>query len=140
RISQVDLSEEARVTDIALGPSIESPKPAPPPVAVDEDIAAALKRAQAAEEKISDDSPFPYACCLDEKRQRLYVSLWAQAAVAVVDLKSNEVTQRWPTQEHPCEMALTRDGRFLFVANASRNTVTVLDTGSGKTIETIWAT
>ncbi len=85
------------------------------------------------------DGAFPYACRLDEKRQRLYVSLWAQAAVAVIDLKSGQVIARWPAQEHPCEMALTRSGKRLFVANASRNTVTVLDTESGRALETIWA-
>src|SRR5207249_8747258 len=82
---------------------------------------------------------FPYACRLDEKRQRLYVTLWAQGAVAVIDLRSNQILGRWPTEEHPCEMALTRSGRYLFVANANRNTVTVFDTESGRTIETIWA-
>src|SRR5437667_8589606 len=36
-------------------------------------------------------------------------------------------------------MTLNRAGKLLFVANASRNTVTVLDTDTGKAIETIWA-
>src|SRR2546422_5947630 len=53
-----------------------------------------------------------YACRLDEKRQRLYVSLWAQAAVAVVDLKATQVIARWPAQEHPCEMLLTASGKI----------------------------
>ena len=56
-----------------------------------------------------------------------------------IDLNAGQVVARWPTQEHPCEMALTRSGRRLFVANASRNTVTVLDTDSGNALETIWA-
>src|SRR5205814_2511384 len=107
--------------------------------ATDEDTAAAIKRAQAAEEKISDESPFPYACRLDEKRQRLYVSLWARAAVAVVDLKANQVIARWPTQEHPCEMLLAASGKILYVANAARNSVSVLDAGSGKPLETLTA-
>src|SRR5207245_5805461 len=34
---------------------------------------------------------------------------------------------------------LTRSGKALFVANASRNTVTVFDTETGKALETIWA-
>jgi YVTN family beta-propeller protein len=67
------------------------------------------------------------------------VSLWAQAAVGVIDLKSEQLVTRWPTQEHPCEMLLTRSGKLLFVANSSRNTVTVLDTESGNALETIWA-
>ena len=137
RISQVDLTETGRVTDIVLGPAAEPAKPAPTTGARDEDVAAALKRAQAAQEVISDESPFPYACRLDEKRQRLYVSLWARAAVAVVDLKANQVVARWPTQEHPCEMVLSASGRILYVANAARNSVTVFDTGSGKPLETL---
>jgi YVTN family beta-propeller protein len=36
-------------------------------------------------------------------------------------------------------MALTRSGKLLYVANANRNTVTVLDTSTGKALETIWA-
>ena len=73
------------------------------------------------------------------ERQRLYVSLWAQSAVAVVDLGIDQVIARWAAQEHPCEMALTRSGKRLFVANSCRNTVTVLDTDTGHPLETIWA-
>src|SRR5207249_12313368 len=139
RISQVDLTETGRVTDIVLGPAAEPAKPAPTTGARDEDVAAALKRAQAAQEAIGDESPFPYACRLDEKRQRLYVSLWAQAAVAVMDLRSGQTIARWPAEDHPCEMALVRSGRFLFVANAARNTVTLFNTETGQAIETIHA-
>lgn len=80
---------------------------------------------------------FPYACLLDARRRRLYVSLWGEAAVAVIDLKAQTVTARWPTQEHPNEMLLTRNGKTLYVANANRNTVSVFDTASGKPLETL---
>src|SRR2546426_1142967 len=139
RISRVDLDDAAQVTDITLGASNGLVRPTPPTTAADEDPAAASKRAQAALEKISDESPFPYACRLDEKRHRLYVSLWAQAAVAVVDLNANQVTARWPTQEHPCEMLLAASGRILYVANAARNSVTVFDAETGKMLETLTA-
>ncbi len=139
RISQLNLADAGQVSDIQLGPASEpaGPNSTEPPSA--EGVAAAIKRAQAAQEKPFDDAPFPYACRLDEKRQRLYVSLWAQAAVAVIDLKANRVVTRWPAQEHPCEMFLTTSGRVLYVANAARNSVTVLDTESGKTLETLSA-
>ena len=74
---------------------------------------------------------------MDSKRHRLYVSLWARSCVAAVDLKSLTVTARWATEEHPNEMALTQSGRWLFVANANRNTVTVIDTSSGHAAETL---
>ncbi|HEY2952782.1 MAG TPA: alkaline phosphatase family protein, partial [Verrucomicrobiae bacterium] len=78
-------------------------------------------------------------CVLDEKHGRLYVSLWAHAAVAVIDLQSGNVLRPWAVQEHPNEMALTRSGRHLFVANANRNTVSVLDTETGHAVETLVA-
>jgi hypothetical protein len=57
--------------------------------------------------------------------------------VAVVDLQSLQVVARWATQEHPNEMALAKSGRHLFVANANRNTVTILDTATGRAVETL---
>jgi len=139
RVTRVDLLPRPEVVDILLGTNL-TPFPAPPAEAPsDFDTDAATKREEAELYQVGRDGAFPYACRLDEKRQRLYVSLWALAAVAAIDLKSGRVTARWPVQEHPCEMALTRSGKRLFVANASRNTVTVLDTDSGRPLETIWA-
>ncbi len=85
------------------------------------------------------NAPFPYACVLDEKRSRLYISLWGQAAVAVVDTKTLAVNARWATEEHPNEMVLSKDGKRLYVANANRNTVSVIDTADGHTLETLLA-
>jgi DNA-binding beta-propeller fold protein YncE len=109
------------------------------PATEDADAAALTKRAQAALDPTLPDAPFPYACKLDDRRHLLYVSLWAQACVAVIDANSDRVIAHWATQEHPNEMALTKSGRLLFVANANRNTVTVLDTMTGKTVETLFA-
>ena len=139
RVTRVALGVEPTVTDIILGTNVSALTAAPLKPSPDFDTAAAEKRAEAALYGAKPGDTFPYACRIDEKRHRLYVSLWAQAAVAVVDLDTREVIARWPTQEHPCEMALTRSGKHLFVANASRNTVTVFDTAGGKPLETIWA-
>jgi DNA-binding beta-propeller fold protein YncE len=108
--------------------------------AEDEDTAAATKRAKAARLSENVDAVFPYACVDDSRRNRLYVSEWGKAAVAVIDLKTEKVVGRWATGEHPCEMVLRRDGKFLFVANANDNTVSVIETGKGRAVETIWAT
>jgi DNA-binding beta-propeller fold protein YncE len=137
RVTQVALGSEPRVVDIGLGSERPAPVLSGAQPAVDFDTAAAEKRAQAALVGSKTSDTFPYACRLDEKRNRLYVSLWAQAAIAVVDLNSKQVIARWATEEHPCEMALSRNGKLLFVANASRNTVTLFDTEMGKPMETI---
>src|SRR5205823_12107710 len=52
---------------------------------------------------------------------------------------THKLMDRWATEEHPNEMLLTKSGRHLFVANANRNTVTVLETGSGRKVETLLA-
>lgn len=98
-------------------------------VAVRTDTGAALHV------KLPDDS-YPYACIVDEAHQRLYVSLWGQASVAVLPLPlaaGTPVATFWSTEEHPNEMLLTRDGGTLYVANANRNTVSVIDTATGRT-------
>jgi YVTN family beta-propeller protein len=84
-----------------------------------------------------DGGGHPYGLALDETHNRLYVSLWSKARVAVVDTQTFTIHTQWATQEHPNEMLLAHAGKILFVANANRNTVTVIDTEAGKAIETI---
>jgi YVTN family beta-propeller protein len=139
RVTQVRLGQEPQSFDIPLGASTNGGQSVAIAASSDFDTAAAQKRAQAALYSTNPDDSFPYACRLDEKRQRLYTSLWAQAAIAVIDLNTRQVIARWPTEEHPCEMVLTRSGKYLFVANANRNSVTVFDTATGKAVETIFA-
>jgi DNA-binding beta-propeller fold protein YncE len=80
---------------------------------------------------------YPYACTLAPDGKRLFVSLWSQAAVAVVDPVEGKVLERWATEKHPTEMALTKDGKHLFVACANSTRVSVLETEGGKALETI---
>ncbi len=139
-VSVVNLADRS-VTEIALGTNaLAASTPvgaAKPPANADE--AAITKRAEALLDETRPEDPFPYACLLDEKRGRLYVSLWAQAEVAVVDPLNRRVSARWKVEEHPNEMLLSRDGLHLFVANANRNSVSVVDTASGKVVETLVA-
>jgi len=136
-ITTVDLATMSADGEIALGDPSTAPPVAPGGRLQDADADAVTKRARALLESANDQAPFPYACAIDEGRQRLYVSLWAQAAVAVIDLRSGKPLVRWGTEEHPNEMVLTRSGEHLLVANANRNTVSVIDTTSGRTLETL---
>jgi DNA-binding beta-propeller fold protein YncE len=109
------------------------------PEAASDDEAAITKRAEAWMEQITPQDPFPYACLLDEKRNRLYVSLWAKSEVAVLNSATLQVVARWPVEEHPNEMLLAGSGKYLFVANANRNTVSVLNAETGRLLETLTA-
>ena len=134
--SEVTLGPTPSSRDLLLGetPAGAEHLIAPP---IQPDLAAATKRQEATLDPASPDAPFPYACVLDAARQRLYVSLWAKAQVAVLDLRTSAVTALWRTEEHPNEMVLSPDGRRLFVANANRNTVSVLAADDGRVLETL---
>ncbi len=97
------------------------------------------KRAEQLLDTTSKDAPFPYTCVLDEARGRLYVSLWAQKHVAVLDLATWKEIARWEVEEHPNEMLLTPSGAHLLVANANRNSVSVVDVETGRIAETLIA-
>jgi len=137
RITEVNLTSQTPANEILIGTNkmiaFEPSKTST------EDEDAIKKRAEADLDATTSADPFPYTCVLDEKRDRLYVSLWAQAAVLVIDVKNNQIVTRWKTEEHPNEMLLSKSGKNLFVANANRNTVTILDTDSGRTKETLVA-
>ncbi len=128
---------EPVITELKLSDNAAATTPLPADTSTDD--ASITKRERALLDATGASDPFPYACLLDEKKGRLYVSLWNQAAVEVVDTTTFAVRERWPVEEHPNEMVLTKDGRRLFVANANRNTVTVLDTATGRASETLLA-
>lgn len=123
------------VPDAGGGPASVPATPKPQT----EDEAAITKRAEVALAAAQGDHAYPYECVLDESRHRLYVSLWGLRSVAVLDTRSRQVLERWVTEEHPNEMILNRKGSLLFVANANRNTVSVIDTSTGRTLETLAA-
>jgi len=127
----------SEIHDLAFGSN--QPEANSPPVPQSEDEAAITKRADALLARSQNGEPFPYAVLLDEPHQRLYVSLWGLAQVALVDLADWKELARWPVEAHPNEMVLSRDGRHLYVANANHNTVSVIDTATGKTVEALVA-
>ena len=127
----------AIIDELLLGAEAPASAPAPAPTT---DDASITKRADVLLERVVADAPHPWTCLLDEARERLYVSLWAQAAVAVIDTTQWRVVGRIEVEEHPNEMVMSPDGQRLFVANANRNSVSVIDLAAGKVSETLVAT
>ena len=81
-----------------------------------------------------------YSCLLSTDEKKLYISLWTSAAVAVYDIAGGAIAAEIQTGQHPNELLLNKKGSRLFVANSNDNTVSVIDTRSGKTMETISTT
>lgn len=122
RVEKVDVADGKIVWTAQLAPPQKSSETAP-----DEPRTAAW---------FNDAAPFPYTCVADEAHGRLYVSLWAKATVLVLNPANGAEIARWPVGDHPNEMALGADGR-LFVAEANRNSVSVVDTRDGRVIESL---
>ncbi len=76
-----------------------------------------------------------YACLLSPDRKTLYVSLWGGDKVAVVDPVKQEVISTIVVGSHPNDMTVTKDGKYLFVAQANDNSVSVIDTEKRKVVE-----
>jgi len=78
-----------------------------------------------------------YTCLLNPQKNELYISLWGGEKVDVYDLQKETITDSIETESHPNDMALTKNGKFLFVANANSNSVSVIDIDKRKSIETL---
>jgi DNA-binding beta-propeller fold protein YncE len=79
----------------------------------------------------------PYLCLAHSDGKKAFVSLWAAASVAIIDLDKNEVSGYISTEIHPTEMTFSPNGKILYVACANSTKVSVIDVDSGKAIQTI---
>ncbi|MCB1022852.1 MAG: beta-propeller fold lactonase family protein [Acidobacteria bacterium] len=59
---------------------------------------------------------------------KIFVSLWGDDSVAVVDGKTLKIEAHIKTERHPTKMLLNREGSLLFVANSDGDSVSVIDT------------
>lgn len=84
--------------------------------------------------KLSSDA---YTCLLSPDLSKLYISLWGGDKVVVLDTKENHLSDSIQVGDNPNDLCITRNGRFLFVANANDNTVSVIDLSKSRVLETL---
>jgi YVTN family beta-propeller protein len=63
----------------------------------------------------------------------------SEGSVSVINTKENKVTAEILTGKHACAMALSPNGRYLVVANAAGDTLSVIDTKTDTVVESICA-
>jgi YVTN family beta-propeller protein len=78
-----------------------------------------------------------YTCLLSPDNNTLYMSCWGCNKVLLFDAENQVLAGSVVVGDNPNEMCLSKNGDFLFVANANDNTVSVVDTRSRKVIETL---
>lgn len=78
-----------------------------------------------------------YACVLSQDKKRLYISLWGADQLLVWDTEKNEAIKKIAIGDNPNELLLTKDGKYLFVANSNDNSVAVIETKNDEIIESL---
>ena len=78
-----------------------------------------------------------YTCLLSPDKTELYISLWGGDKVMVYNTKSNLFTDSIPVGDNPNDLCLSKNGRYLFVANANDNSVSIINITERKVLEVL---
>ncbi len=78
-----------------------------------------------------------YTCLLSPDKRELYISLWGGDKILIYNTKLKKITDRIPVGDNPNDICLTKSGKYLFVANANDNSVSVIDLHTRTVIETL---
>jgi len=78
-----------------------------------------------------------YTCLLSPDRKLLYISCWGCDKVEVFDTYLQKIIASVAVGDNPNDLCITRNGKYLYVANANDNSVSVIETKSLKVIETL---
>lgn len=76
-----------------------------------------------------------YTCILSPDHKILYISCWGCDKIILFDTKILKISGSINVGDNPNDMCITGDSRYLFVANANDNTVSIIDTRKMKVIE-----
>jgi YVTN family beta-propeller protein len=77
-----------------------------------------------------------YSCILSPDEKTLYISLWGGDMLGFYNI-ATQTLSTIKTSSHPNELLLDKKGKFLYVADANDNAVSVVNTTTQKIVETI---
>lgn len=78
-----------------------------------------------------------YACKLSLNKKELYISLWGGNKVLIYNILQGKISSEIPAGSHPNEMILSKNGKWLFVANDSDNSVSIVNMATKKVVEVL---
>ncbi len=78
-----------------------------------------------------------YTCLLSPDKTDLYISIWGSDKVSIYNTLEGAILNSVDVGDNPNELCLTKNGNFLFVANANDNAVSVINMASNQVIETL---
>lgn len=78
-----------------------------------------------------------YTCLLSPDKKELYISCWGCGKLLVYSTTEQRLTDEITTGSNPNDFCLSANGRYLYVANANDNSVSVIDVKQRKVLETL---
>lgn len=78
-----------------------------------------------------------YTCQLSHSRKELYITCWGCDKVLIFDTEQRNFSGEIRVGDNPNDICLSRNDRWLFVANANDNSVSVIDLRQRKVVETL---
>ena len=78
-----------------------------------------------------------YTCLLSPDKKELYITCWGCDKLIVFNTVTRSIAQELNVGDNPNDICITKNGRYLFVANANDNSVSVIDVRLKKVIETL---
>ncbi len=78
-----------------------------------------------------------YTCKLSPNKKELYISCWGCDKVVVFNTLTKKFTNKIQVGDNPNDICIAKNGKYLFVANANDNSVSIINTYSKRVIETL---
>ncbi len=76
-----------------------------------------------------------YACLLSPDKKLLYISCWGCDKIYIYNTEAGEFSDEIAVGDNPNEICLSKNGGYLYAANANDNSVSVISTSQRKVIE-----
>ncbi|MGZ3881364.1 MAG: YncE family protein, partial [Flavisolibacter sp.] len=78
-----------------------------------------------------------YTCMLSPDKKQLYISCWGCDKLVVYDTWKHRITREYQLGDNPNEICMSKNGTWLYVANANDNSVSIVNTKTEQVIETL---
>ncbi len=78
-----------------------------------------------------------YTCLLSHDKTKLYISCWGCGKLLTYHTGSRQLIAAINVGSNPNDICLSKNDRYLYVANANDNSVSVIDTRNHKILETL---
>jgi len=78
-----------------------------------------------------------FTCLLSPDKKNLYISLWGGDKILIYNPLQKKLIDSISVGDNPNDICFTKNGNYLFVANANDNSVSVIDVAKRKVIETL---